>query len=102
MGLGMWPDDPCDRVKVVVESLRGEFDTLYVADRAEVSEDRAQHELDRLDEEGYVSRVGDGKWQVNTDALDEGGLIRDEEEVETFREAMKLDTDGVYQDGKDA
>lgn len=74
---GIWPDDPRDRVRIVVESIRSPVRTEYVAEQAEVSEAAARRELRTLASKGWVEETGNNEWRVVTDALDEDGLFPD-------------------------
>ena len=75
----VWPDDdPSERVRLTVESVRSPFDTRYVADRAEVTKNVARRELSSMADRGWVKQTEPGEWRVVEDVLDDNGLFPDE------------------------
>lgn len=76
----IWPDNPADRVKLVVEPIRSPFSVEYVADRAETDVETARRELNRLEAKGWVEQVCDSdEWRVNDGVRGEDGLFPDDE-----------------------
>lgn len=76
----VWPDDPGERVHVVIEPIRGTFSVEYVADRAEVDEWFARRELRSFNELGIVEQCDVDEWRVREEARNAEGLIDDPRE----------------------